>query len=55
MTVNLQAPNPDHVLAVPGVRLGIAQAGVRKVGRKDLTVILLDEGSAVSGVFTQNR
>ncbi len=55
MTVNLQAPNPDHVLAVPGVRLGIAQAGVRKVGRKDLTVILLDEGSAVAGVFTQNR
>ena len=55
MTVNLQAPNPDHVLAVPGVRLGSAQAGVRKVGRKDLTVILLDEGSAVSGVFTQNR
>jgi glutamate N-acetyltransferase/amino-acid N-acetyltransferase len=55
MTVNLQAPIPDHVLAVPGVRLGIAQAGVRKVGRKDLTVILLDEGSAVSGVFTQNR
>jgi len=55
MTVNLQAPNPDQVLAVPGVRLGIAQAGVRKVGRKDLTVILLDECSAVSGVFTQNR
>jgi glutamate N-acetyltransferase/amino-acid N-acetyltransferase len=25
------------------------------VGRKDLTVILLDEGSTVSGVFTQNR
>ena len=55
MTVNLQAPNPADVLAVPGVRLGIAQAGVRKVGRKDLTVILLDQGSAVSGVFTQNR
>jgi glutamate N-acetyltransferase/amino-acid N-acetyltransferase len=42
-------------LAVPGVRLGIAEAGVRKVGRKDLTVILLDEGAAVAGVFTQNR
>ena len=55
MTVNLQAPNPADVLAVPGVRLGIAQAGVLKVGRKDLTVILLDQGSAVSGVFTQNR
>jgi len=55
MTVNLQAPNPAYILAVPGVRLGIAEAGVRKVGRKDLTVILLDEGSAVAGVFTQNR
>jgi len=39
MTVNLQATNPDHVLAVPGVRIGIAEAGARKVGRKDLTVI----------------
>ena len=55
MTVNLQAPNPANILAVPGVRLGITEAGVRKVGRKDLTVILLDEGSAVAGVFTQNR
>ena len=55
MTVNLQAPLPANILAVPGVRLGIAEAGVRKVGRKDLTVILLDEGAAVAGVFTQNR
>ena len=55
MTVNLQAPNPANILPVPGVRLGITEAGVRKVGRKDLTVILLDEGSAVAGVFTQNR
>jgi glutamate N-acetyltransferase/amino-acid N-acetyltransferase len=28
---------------------------VRKANRKDLTVFLLDEGSAVAGVFTQNR
>jgi glutamate N-acetyltransferase/amino-acid N-acetyltransferase len=55
MTVNLQAPNPANILPVPGVRLGITQAGVRKAGRKDLTVILLDEGAAVAGVFTQNR
>ena len=55
MTVNLQAPDPANILPVPGVRLGITQAGIRKVGRKDLTVILLDEGSAVAGVFTQNR
>jgi glutamate N-acetyltransferase/amino-acid N-acetyltransferase len=35
--------------------LGIAEAGIRKVGRKDLSLILLDEGSAVAGVFTKNR
>jgi glutamate N-acetyltransferase/amino-acid N-acetyltransferase len=40
---------------VPGVRWGIAEAGIRKAGRKDLSVLLLDEGSVVSGVFTQNR
>jgi glutamate N-acetyltransferase/amino-acid N-acetyltransferase len=30
-------------------------AGVRKANRRDLTVITLDEGSAVAGVFTKNR
>jgi len=40
---------------VPGVRLGTAMAGVRKAGRSDLTVVLLDDGSAVAGVFTSNR
>jgi glutamate N-acetyltransferase/amino-acid N-acetyltransferase len=33
----------------------VAEAGIRKVGRKDLTVFLLDEGTAVAGVFTRNR
>ena len=55
MTVNLSAPKPADILPVPGVRLGIAEAGIRKVGRKDLSLILLDEGSAVAGVFTKNR
>jgi len=41
--------------AVDGVRIGVAQAGIRKADRKDLTVVLIDEGSSVSGVFTQNR
>ncbi len=35
--------------------LGIAEAGIRKPGRKDLLVIALDEGTKVAGVFTQNR
>ena len=55
MPVNLQAPVPEKLHPVAGVRLGIAEAGVRKAHRKDLVVIELAEGSAVAGVFTQNR
>src|ERR1700712_2852109 len=55
MPVNLTAPDPLLLFAVPGVRIGVAEAGVRKANRKDLTVVLIDEGSAVGGVFTQNR
>ena len=55
MPVNLQAPSPQDLHAVPGVKLGIAMAGVRKANRRDLTVITLAEGSQVAGVFTSNR
>ncbi len=55
MAVNWTAPDASTILPVPGVRIGVAEAGVRKANRKDLTVFLLDEGSAVAGVFTQNR
>ena len=55
MPVNLSAPIAFDLLPVPGVRIGVAEAGVRKAQRKDLTVFLLDEGATVGGVFTQNR
>ena len=55
MPVHLSAPNPSDLHPVAGLRIGVAEAGVRKANRKDLTVLLLDEGSAVAGVFTQNR
>lgn len=55
MPVNLSAPNPADLLPIAGVRLGVAEAGVRKANRKDLTVMLLAEGASVAGVFTQNR
>ena len=55
MPVNLSAPDPAQLLPVAGVRIGVAQAGVRKANRKDLTVLLLDEGASVGGVFTRNR
>ncbi len=55
MPVNLSRPDPAALFAVAGVRLGVTEAGVRKAGRKDLTVLLLDEGTSVAGVFTRNR
>jgi glutamate N-acetyltransferase/amino-acid N-acetyltransferase len=55
MPVKLSAPDPASLLPIAGVRLGVTAAGVRKAGRKDLTVLLLDEGCAVAGVFTRNR
>ena len=55
MPVHLSAPIPSELHAVAGVRIGVAEAGVRKANRKDLTVVLIDEGAAVGGVFTQNR
>ena len=55
MPVNLSAPDPTQLYPILGVRIGVAEAGVRKANRKDLTVVLIDEGASVSGVFTQNR
>ena len=55
MPVNLSVPDSAALHAVPGIRIGVAEAGVRKANRKDLTVVLIDEGAAVGGVFTLNR
>ena len=55
MPVNLVAPVAADLHPIAGVRIGVAEAGVRKAHRKDLTVFLLDEGASVAGVFTQNR
>lgn len=55
MPVNLLAPNPSDLHPIAGVRIGVAEAGIRKAQRKDLTVFLIDDGASVAGVFTQNR
>ena len=55
MAVNLSAPNPAELYRIAGLRIGVTEAGIRKVARKDLTLVLLDPGASVSGVFTQNR
>src|SRR5258708_8626269 len=55
MAVNLSPPRREDLLPVKGVKLGVAEAGIRKAGRKDLLLMTLAEGTSVSGVFTQNR
>jgi glutamate N-acetyltransferase/amino-acid N-acetyltransferase len=55
MPVNLPLPAADTLHPVLGFSLGVAEAGVRKQNRKDLTVMLMPPGSAVGAVFTRNR
>ncbi|OVZ59455.1 bifunctional ornithine acetyltransferase/N-acetylglutamate synthase [Pigmentiphaga sp. NML080357] len=55
MAVNLHIPAPEQVFPVDGVDIGVTEAGIRKAGRRDLTVFRLAEGTQVAGVFTRNR
>jgi len=55
MPVNYATPAPDALFPVAGVRLGTAEAGIRKKDRRDLTLVELAPGSRAAGVFTQNR
>ncbi len=55
MPVNYQTPAADQLFPVAGVRLGVAEAEIRKKNRRDLTLIALDAGCSVAGVFTENR
>jgi glutamate N-acetyltransferase/amino-acid N-acetyltransferase len=55
MAVNLPVPRAGDLHPVPGIRIGVAEAGIRKADRKDLAVVLIDAGASIAGVFTQNR
>ncbi len=55
MAVNLHIPSIEEISPVPGVQIGVTEAGIRKSGRRDLVVFDLAPGTAVAGVFTQNR
>lgn len=39
---------------VPGFELGIASAGIKRPGRKDVVLMRCEEGARVAGVFTTN-
>ena len=55
MPVNLSTPSPADLHPVVGLSLGTAMAGIRKANRRDVTVVTLDPGASVAGVFTANR
>ena len=55
MPVNLPPINPQSLIPIKGIRLGWAEAYIKKPNRKDLLVIEIAKGSSVSGVFTLNR
>ncbi|MDR4515960.1 MAG: bifunctional glutamate N-acetyltransferase/amino-acid acetyltransferase ArgJ [Nitrosomonas sp.] len=55
MPVNIPNLSSEHLLPVPGITLGIAEAGIKKSRHRDLLVIALDRNARVAGVFTQNR
>jgi len=55
MPVNYRTPSALDLYPVDGVRLGVAEAGIRKADRRDLTLLSLAAGSRVAGVFTANR
>ncbi len=52
MAVGLKAP--EALPAIPGIRLGIARAGIRKSGAPDICLIELAEGGSAAAVFTRN-
>jgi glutamate N-acetyltransferase/amino-acid N-acetyltransferase len=55
MPVNLSPPSDETLLEISGIRLGVAEAAIRKAGRNDLLVLALEPGAKVAAVFTQNR
>ncbi len=55
MSVNSPLPVASDLKPVNGLRLGHAEAGIKRPGRKDVLVIELPAASSVAGVFTKNR
>jgi len=54
MAVNLAAPSADELLPVTGIRLATVSAGIKKVGRKDVVLVEMAEGTHTAAVYTQN-
>lgn len=55
MPVNFHIPDVKDIHPVAGVKIGIGSAGIKKPGKKDITVFQFTPGTTVAGVFTTNR
>ena len=55
MSVNSSFKSLGKLSPIKGVSLGVAEASIKQSNHKDLLLIVLDEGTKVSGVFTQNQ
>lgn len=44
----------ETLYPVPGLRLGVASAGIKQAGRRDVVIMELAAGASVAGVFTRN-
>jgi len=54
MPVNLVAPEKQNILPIAGIKLGVASAGIKTVGRVDLVLIELIYGTTTSSIYTKN-
>lgn len=54
MAVNLLPPVAADLLAINGIRLATASAGIKKPGRQDVVLIEMIEGSHTAAVYTRN-
>ncbi|MES1942882.1 glutamate N-acetyltransferase / N-acetylglutamate synthase [Salinisphaera sp. PC39] len=52
MAVNLNPP--EDLLPIPGIRVGTAEAAIKRPGRDDLALFELAPGSHTAAVFTRN-
>ena len=52
--MSIALKEPEQLLPVPGIRLGVTRAGIRYPDRDDLVLMEIDEGSRAGAVFTTN-
>jgi glutamate N-acetyltransferase/amino-acid N-acetyltransferase len=55
MTMAVGPGTLPEFFPITGVELGIASAGIKKPGRKDIVLFSLAEGTQVAGIFTRNQ